>query len=99
MFLPLSPTLAPQFTGTERERLATSRSFARGAAFAPGGRLTALAQGGALTNAIVKKPTVFRFVGGAGPHGRGRGRGGAAQLHQAPEGRRTQLRRAAKIIV
>ncbi len=40
--------------------------LAQGAAFAPGGRFLSLAQGGALTNAIVKRPTAFRFAGGAG---------------------------------
>ena len=40
--------------------------FAKGAAFAGGRRLTALARGGALSNRILRRPTLFPLAGGLG---------------------------------
>ncbi len=53
--------LGPQFTSG----VAASGNFAKGGAF-EAGRLLNFARGGAFTNAIVDRPTAFRFARGAG---------------------------------
>ena len=58
--------LGPQFTGTGAEGLLASGSFAKGGAFAGGRSITAFARGGALTNRILRRPTLFPLAGGLG---------------------------------
>jgi len=58
--------LGPQFTGTGIEGLLASGSFAQGGAFEGGRSLTEFAHGGALTNMIVNRPTLFPMAKGAG---------------------------------
>ncbi len=58
--------LGPQFTGTGAAGLLSSGSFAKGAAFAGGRSITAFARGGALTNRILRRPTLFPLADGLG---------------------------------
>ncbi len=58
--------LGPQFTGTGAVGLLSSGSFAKGGAFAGGRSITALARGGALTNRILRRPTLFPLADGLG---------------------------------
>ncbi len=58
--------LGPQFTGTGTLGLLSSGSFAKGGAFAGGRSITAFARGGALTNRVLRRPTLFPLADGPG---------------------------------
>ena len=59
--------LGPQFTGTGvLDGLLSSGSFAKGGTFAGGRSIAAFARGGALTNRILRRPTLFSLADGLG---------------------------------